>query len=77
MADEAFDGMRNRLSFLRAPTQDGADSKRSGQSVGRPESQDDQLPETPFDAAFLTYFFIQIYVGQLIVQTAVGVWVLG
>ena len=70
MADEAFDGMRNRLSFLQAPSNDGADSKRSG---GRPESQDDQLPETPFDAAFLTYFFIQIYVGQLIVQTAVRV----
>jgi len=75
MADDGvgdqFEGMRNRLSFLRAPS---AQSQRSpGKSMGRPDSQDD-LPETPFDVAFLTFFFLQIYVGQLIIQSVVLFW---
>ena len=71
MADDGvgdqFEGMRNRLSFLRAPS---AQSQR----IPRRPRQPRRPPETPFDVAFLTFFFLQIYVGQLIIQSVVLFW---
>eukprot|EP00286_Rhodomonas_abbreviata_P009773 CAMPEP_0181342250 /NCGR_PEP_ID=MMETSP1101-20121128/30891_1 /TAXON_ID=46948 /ORGANISM="Rhodomonas abbreviata, Strain Caron Lab Isolate" /LENGTH=188 /DNA_ID=CAMNT_0023453677 /DNA_START=15 /DNA_END=581 /DNA_ORIENTATION=- len=69
---DEVEGVRNRLSFLAppggyAPIPDGDEGK--GKRLSR-----ELPPDTPFDPGFLTLYFIQIYLGQLVMQLVVLIW---
>ena len=70
------EGVRNRLSFLQhnpTPGYVALDQEKAGDGVTSLQGPDNAA-STPFDALFLTLYFVQIYVLQLILTLVIVIW---
>ena len=70
------EGVRNRLSFLQhnpTPGYVALDQEKAGDGVTSSQGPDNAA-STPFDALFLTLYFVQIYVLQLILTLVIVIW---
>ena len=70
------EGVRNRLSFLQhnpTPGYVALDQEKAGDGVTSLQDPDNAA-STPFDALFLTLYFVQIYVLQLILTLVIVIW---
>ena len=70
------EGVRNRLSFLQhnpTPGYVALDQEKAGDGVTSLQGPDNAA-STQFDALFLTLYFVQIYVLQLILTLVIVVW---
>mmetsp|Transcript_31038 Transcript_31038/g.99563 ORF Transcript_31038/g.99563 Transcript_31038/m.99563 type:complete len:216 (+) Transcript_31038:1-648(+) len=70
--EEEIEGVRNRISFLSQPH--GYQSLDEEGRKSRSSVAYHELPDTPFDSLFLTAYFLQIYIGQFILQVIVVIW---